>query len=514
MVKLDRLVNILGSHGATVCCCPPARDTELHSVIVHDPTDSRTPSGDVFLAIGLDSPTEAIRLAGQAGAVILVLRAASQPDEHAMAEAQHDGVAVALVDPAISWSELSGVAYGLILEGRETEAGRGPTDLFALADALAASVGDPVTIEDQQSRVMAYSGSQHGADRARLETILGRTVPAAVRSALVDKGVFRHLEDSDEPLFVEPMSEQGLSGRLVVAVRAGDELLGSVWVESNAPGDEHRRKVLKDGSRTAALHLLRARASADLERHIESDLVTHLLEGTADAPAVLSRLGLTQDHFRVIALHAHAGDEQHAAALLAFERATTGFGWARRGRCTLFGTTVYTVLPCGADPSPACDWVADLVDRMPVEADVCAGIGGSAEAVQLPASRQEADESLALHVRRSALSPAVVYGEAWDEILRQRLRTAAAAGRAPARGPVADLARHDEEHATRYVATLRAWLDAQADVHEAASRLGVHPNTVRYRMRRMSEVTSLELDRADKRLAMIIALEVTEHGRQ
>ena len=68
-----------------------------------------------------------------------------------------EGVAVMVVDPAVSWSELAAVVYGLVLEGRETESGRGPTDLFALADSLAEATGGAVTIEDRLSRVLAYS---------------------------------------------------------------------------------------------------------------------------------------------------------------------------------------------------------------------------------------------------------------------------------------------------------------------------------------------------------------------
>ena len=76
------------------------------------------------------------------------------------------------------------------------------------------------------------------------------------------------------------------------------------------------------------------------------------------------------------------------------------------------------------------------------------------------------------------------YDESWDDILLQRLRTAARSGRSPDRGPVAELRRHDHAHATEYVATLRAWLEAQGDPAEAGERLGVHENTVRYRLAR------------------------------
>ena len=45
---------------------------------------------------------------------------------------------------------------------------------------------------------------------------------------------------------------------------------------------------MTDGAHTVALHLLRSRASADLERQVESELVIRLLEGTADAATSLA----------------------------------------------------------------------------------------------------------------------------------------------------------------------------------------------------------------------------------
>jgi DNA-binding PucR family transcriptional regulator len=76
----------------------------------------------------------------------------------------------------------------------------------------------------------------------------------------------------------------------------------------------------------------------------------------------------------------------------------------------------------------------------------------------------------------------------------------------PARGPVAELRHHDATHGTPYVATLRAWLDSQGDLARAAERLGVHENTMRYRLRRMAEVTPLGLDDARTRFAAMIEL--------
>lgn len=508
MVTLDRLINVLGGYGVRLRtqangACPAPRSTELRSVVMHEPGQV---IGDVLLAVGAESVAEAVRWAAAARAVAVLVRGFDEPtDDESVAD---DGIAVMTVDPEVSWSELAAVVYGVVLEGRETESGRGPTDLFALADSVADAVGGSVTIEDRRSAVLAYSRLQQHADPARAETILSRGAPERLRALFEARGVFRYLAESDEPMFVEGDDERGLTGRMVVAARAGRELLGSIWVTCAEPLPDARRAALADGARMVALHLLRSRASADLERQVESELVIRLLEGAADSTTAASRLGLPQTPLRVIALRAQTADERHAALLLAFERATAGFGWSRPGRSALAGNTVYTVLP-GAEADAAGSWVTGLRAALPERVTVLAGISGPATAAELALARSEADECLALHeVRREG--PAPVYDEAWDEILLQRLRIAARSGRAPQRGPVAELRAHDQANGTQYAATLRAWLEAQGDLAGAGRALGVHENTVRYRLRKMIELTQLDLADARKRLAMMIELAATE----
>lgn len=482
MVTLDRLINVLGGYGARLRCAPRGRDVELRSVALQEPAGP----DEVLLTVGVPDTALGELLSATRAAAVVVHRA----DEAVLDTARERGVAVVLVDPEVPWGQLAGVVYGLVLEAREG----GPTDLFALADALAGSVGGPVTIEDQHSGVLAYSSRQETADQARMATILGRRVPDEIRAELTARGVHAHLAASDAPLFVEPIPAHDFHGRVVIAVRAGRELLGSIWVEVPEPLTGERESALRTGASTASLQMLRARAAADLERRIESDLVIELLEGKDDAAAVLSRLGLRGEDFQVVALQA-----EDTAVLVAFERATAGFGWGRPGRSALFSNTVYTVLP---GEVPAAEWVRKLMRGVPASAR--AGIGGAASPLELPVSRQEADESLAVE----SSDPIVSYERAWHEILLRRLRNAASGGRIPPRGPVADLRRHDAANGTRYTETLRAVLHAQGDQVAAAARLGVHPNTVRYRLRKMTEVTTLDLDDPDERLALVIALRV------
>ncbi len=68
------------------------------------------------------------------------------------------------------------------------------------------------------------------------------------------------------------------------------------------------------------------------------------------------------------------------------------------------------------------------------------------------------------------------------------------------------LTRLDARSETNYVQTLRAYLDDAGDAARAARRLGVHVNTLRYRMRRLVEVSGIDLEDPDERLLVSIEL--------
>ena len=507
MVTLDRLVNVLGSYGVRLRFCPIPRSTELRSVVMHELTEDRTVVGDVLLGIGARSVKEAVRWAASARAVVVLIRGGDDDDTAFSGAAE--GVAVMVVDPAMSWSELAAVIYGLVLEGRETESGRGPTDLFALADSLAEATGGAVIIEDRLSRVLAYSRRQQHADPARVATIVERQAPEQLRAFFDARGVYTHLAASDEPLFVTRDPDHGMTGRMVVAVRSGRELMGSVWVECRAPLDGAALTALADGARTVALHLLRSRASADLERQVESELVIRLLEGTADAATAASRLGLPHTLLRVIAVQAFIGAERDAALLLAFERATTGFGWSRPGpqrpgrqhrlhpaarRGGGHGATLGYRSAGGAARTD------DGIGRHQ------RGRRGGRPRRGTPRGRRVSGAARGMAYRRHASGLRRVLG---------RHPAAAAAHRGalrsvPGPGTGGRAAPPRPRAGNRIRADAAGLAGGPGRPAEAGNRLGVHENTVRYRLRKMAEITNLQLDDAKKRLAMMIELAATD----
>ncbi|MDI2020133.1 hypothetical protein PJL18_00633 [Paenarthrobacter nicotinovorans] len=82
---------------------------------------------------------------------------------------------------------------------------------------------------------------------------------------------------------------------------------------------------------------------------------------------------------------------------------------------------------------------------------------------------------------------------------------AASRGEKPT-GQIARLYAYDQKHNANLVDTLRAWLDAFGDIAAASASVYIHPNTFRYRLRRLASVGGLDLDDPQTRFAAMLQL--------
>ena len=280
MVTLDRLVNVLGSYGVRLRSCPIPRSTELRSVVMHEVALDRTVVGDVLLGIGARTVTEAVRWAASAHAVVVLIRGGNDDTTFGGAD---EGVAVMVVDPAVSWSELAAVVYGLVLEGRETESGRGPTDLFALADSLAKQSAARSPSRTGCCGCWRIRGCSNTPTRRgwrpswtakRRSSCAHCSMPGGIRTS---GGVRRSVvcRRGCRTWLDRAHGGGGALGTRTHGVGMGGMLRAAGW---------GARTALAEGAHTVALHLLRSRASADLERQVESELVIRLLEGPSTPP--------------------------------------------------------------------------------------------------------------------------------------------------------------------------------------------------------------------------------------
>ena len=454
--------------------------------------------GDLVLGVAVDTPEAAADLvarAGTAGVGGVVLRRGLAKRRVVRDSARRAGVALVELAEHASWAHVVWLLRG-VLDRAATDPAARPggaahDDLFALADAAAALVDAPVTIEDAHSRVLAYSSRQDVTDPARVSTIVGRRVPEAVLASLRSRGVFRRLARSGEP-FVVPADPGGTAlPRFVVPVRAGGEWLGSIWVVVDGRPPEGVVRELVQTASVVALHLLRLRAQADLARRVSADRLRAALTGSVSG----AEEWLPSGPWRVVCLG-------EGAPLDLWESVCRRRAWHQPLLAELDGRA-YAVVRDVEDQAPGTwGWLRGLVGAAVAEdLALTAAAGGPADAAsELERSRAEALE--AERVRGAEAAAAIE--DLWAAVTIERA-AAALRGSAPL-GPLGALRESDELRGTDYLVTLAAWLDHAGEPSRAARALHVHPNTLRYRMGRVVALTGLDLADPQVRLAVRLQL--------
>ena len=548
--SLGRVLDDLGDTLLELVHGDPERPEEIGGVAIHDPLDEPAlPRNALVLGTGL-RPDDALTLLpdlGRQHAVGLVLRSPVTASDALVEAADRSGVALLALTRGATWAQLAALLRSLLAEGdvgvadAETLGGMPSGDLFALANAIGALLDAPITIEDRSSRVLAFSGRQDEADQSRVETILGRQVPERYFRMLADRGVFGELYRSDAPLFVEPLplgNGKFTVPRVAVAVRAGDEILGSIWAAVREPLSEERSQALCDAAKLVALHLLRVRAGADVQRRLRADLVSTALEGGSGAREALTRLGLADQPVAVLAVAVldtpRVAPSVEADASRTTERQRLADALAMhlsaihpRSAAALVGDVAYGLIPVpetgpasgapreqseqsGTDGEQRASRVAaDFLDRIGQRIDAAVGVGPvTRDIAGLAAARATADRVLRVLITGHGGHRVATLADVHVESLLLELRDLVTVRGDRPTGPVARLYEYDARRGTHLVETLRAWLDAFGDVIAAAAAVYVHPNTFRYRLRRLAEVGGIDLDDADARFAAMLQLRV------
>lgn len=500
--------------------------SRVREIVIHDPhDDSPLPPEAIVLGVGLREPAEIaelLRRLGHARTTALVVRAPLRLDDTVRAAQATSGVILLSLTPGAAWAQVTALLRHIVSEddvwagSTETLAGMSAGDLFSLANAVSALVDAPVTIEDVSSRVVAFSGNQDEADDPRAQTVLGRQVPERFLRILEERGVFAELYHSDKPIYVEI---PGVAlPRLAIAVRAGDDTLGSMWAAVPGPPTPEREQAFADSAKLVALHLLRQRAGADVERRLRAELVATVLEGRAGAfeagrrlqiassAAVVLALGILDSEDNLPAARSEA-DQHRIADALGLHLAAIH----PRSASALIGGVAYGILPVPIgleDADTRAERVAaEFLDRTGDRLRCAVGIGRIATGVtEFAQSRIDADRALRVIRSGHAARPIARITEVYATALLLELSDLIAAEAAPPHGPLSQLLKYDEEHHTQLVPSLRAWLDAFGDVNAAASAVHVHPSTFRYRLRRVVEIAGLDLDDAEQRFAAMLQL--------
>lgn len=519
---LGELLIALDHTVATLVDAPAGESVPLRAVALAEPADLRDqldadgPLPEVYLLVGDDTEATLRWLHGLAGRTPAqrprVLMTKSANDSPAVRAAAHAaGIALVHVHRQARWDQVFGLVRRMLARSPGQRAAAGEhdllapdTDLFGLAQVVARETGGMVSIEDPHSHVLAYSASDAAADRLRIQSILGREGPADYLRILREWGVFDRVRRSDEVVDVPEHPELDIRRRLVVGIRRGDpaRMLGTIWLQQgDRPLRPDAAQVLRGASAVAARIIARGLDAPSTEALLVRRLFGAHGDGV-DVPSVAAALNLPTAGPAAVIGFARVGSEPGPVPSSGLIRLHAS-AFREDSVTEAIGDRVYVLLPSYHSERGVGSWARELVAQLEqargllVRAAVAAPV---ADLTAVAGARAEVDRVLD--------SPAAASGS--------RVATLAEARTAVLLAEIVDLVRarpdlhdprlaaldaYDREHAAQLRVSVREYLRVHGEVSAAAAALRVHPNTLRYRLRRVETVLGIDLaDPADRLL--------------
>ncbi|WP_242459034.1 PucR family transcriptional regulator [Rhodococcoides fascians] len=490
----------------------------VESVALLDADDLRLPPGasaDVTLLVGVTEADVvrwiddlALRAAADRPRAVLTKVADSAALTHG---ARETGIALVAVHRQTRWELLLSMTRGVLDQVRTHSPDDGTfgadTDLYELAQTVASLTKGMVSIEDERSHVLAYSASDDAADELRTLSILGREGPADYLRGLHERGVFDRLRRTDDVIDVPADHELGIRRRLAVGIRrisGSPTTLGTIWVQEGAiPLADEADGVLRGASAVAARLITRI-ANAPTNETLQIQRLLGARGGGVDVPSLASALSIPATGSSAVVGFASCGEFDIGALAPAIRLHASAF--RRDSLVTIIGERIYALFPGVASGTGISGWAADAVGRierrtsLALRAAVAAPI---ADLESVAVARFEVDRVLdgtTGEVRVTTLEESrtsVLLGEILELIgNHDQLRDPR----------IAELDRYDASNDSRMRESLETYLTCFGDVRSAADRLHVHPNTLRYRIRRVEQILELDLTDSDARLLVEIQL--------
>ena len=532
---LEGLLDNLGRDVIQVVVAPRGLNVVVAEPVIYDAVErSAIARGAVVLAVGVAAASaqgdQLVASAAQAGAAAVVFKMAPDTAELVRDRVSHE-VAVLSVPEEMTWTQLHGLLNLSRFSTAAGAAGIGGVplgDLFSLANAIAGIVGGAVTIEDPSRRVLAYSSlGDQPIDAARRGTILGRQVPDSpgmrtlYRQVLSTPGVMTADSATLHDLLKGgPAEIHDLKPRSAVSIRAGTQSIGSIWVVHDDDRlDDEAERALADAARIAVPHVIQARAARDVERRLRAEMLLTVLEGEGSAEEAAARLGFVpSEPLSVVAFEIASGepglDELQRERLVDLVVVHCE-GMCRQTSSVALGQIVYALMQ--NDRPLESRTLVRLAEQVQAHAEtrlgsaLLAAIGPPIDGLRdVPRARRETERVLG--VLRTDLRGRTIAAteDVRSEVVLHELKELSLDHPSLTRGKLERVLAHDAEHDATYSVTLRAYLDFFGDVPRAAEHISVHPNTFRYRMRRLAELFDLDLDDADERVVLELQLRLLD----
>jgi purine catabolism regulator len=405
--------------------------------------------------------------------------------------------------------------------------GKGVNEICrTLADLLESAV----TVEDASFHLLAHAGGS--ADPHRKETILRQGTPQRVLFDPQIQRMLREVEASRGPVKVPAFPHLGMSReRLIAPILAAGQVLGYISILDHPPHNEELAfMAIEQAALVLALSVAKERELSEVEGRVRGEYLEDLLHGTYGDEAAAQRrarhLGYPLHGSHVVMLvdiddfggfnRARQISEDAIQALKReFLRRVTGVVRISYPRALVQGSSdqVVALLPLGTE-------VADYQVRahalgLQIQQAIAEWKPGFTISVGF-SGPTEAPTGVAGALREvTSVMESLARFKRWSQVIAvpelglTGLLAAVSDERLVdySRRHLGPLIEHDRSRKGNLVATLRAYLET-GEQQQAAQRLRVHPNTLRYRLDRIREISGIDLEDPETRLNLAVALRV------
>ncbi|GGJ59206.1 transcriptional regulator [Streptomyces lacrimifluminis] len=377
-------------------------------------------------------------------------------------------------------------------------------DYQELVDDISELLGAPATLENRDFELLAFGAydsegelDASALDPVRARSILTRRSTPAVRAWFEGFGITR----ATGPVRIPPTPEAGVyRGRICLPVRHRSVVLGYVWLLDDDPGPsaEQLTAAMEVADRIGALLADEAQAGADLSREFRTALTAERgWQRDMAVAALRTALGARGEgpHALVCVAPWPSADPDDAPSARTVPHATAV--------CTVpWGTTARSLallvrLRATDVPAPALTAASRLLKE--TEGAVAAGVGAPRTGLAgLGAGWQEASAAARAALAEPHLGPVAE----WGAIGPYRLLTALPPDTAQDPAVRTLLSPAHQELAR----TAEIYLDRAGQAGRTAAELGIHRQTLYYRLSRVEQLTGLDLDDGEDRLLLHMAL--------
>ena len=419
----------------------------------------------------------------------------------------HRAIAALLVDRQTATNERSMELYRkLSAMSRE---GRG---LAEMTEVMSNLTGKIVLIQDKRLEVVALSTPPNNKlDIGRvLEVLINRDqLPPILRNR---KAAARAPQSYWQQIL--PIENVG---RLVSPIISGDRARG--YLSLVGPADELDlldNLTVEHGAAACALEMAKAKAVSEVKKELRGDFLEGLLAGTL-AQQEIDRLEGRLDH-----------DTKQPHAVMVFDwvgnntpslrRMETTLNWLitnhnRAALVHIYGEkhiVVFQSLKDKNDMGTAHDLARRLREQLEAEypkETIIGGLSGPVETIEAwPESYHEAVQALQLGQRLNykhlvpfdSLGIYRLLGQLEDIPAVQEFTDQV----------IGPLVAYDEQHRSNLVQTMDEYFNHHGNISQTAETLFIHRNTLLYRLDRIQELTGHDLNQANVRLAVHLALKL------